>query len=545
MKDWTVRQLIVGSFGVILVLIFVSGGIAAMRLSTVEQETANMQGDSLPGLNQSSRLLTLWDVSYSLTIERTIQPNKARAAQIEGEMKANAVAVDGVMKAYEAAIFGERDSQTFQAFKDVRGAYELVRRGIVAKDFDPREQAIAGAVIRNRLDPLYDRGRSALQTMLAFNEDNAAASAAQIKAGASIAKASILGSLAIALLLAIACGYFLLNSISTTLRNVARVATKIGAGDLTVKTTATSRRGEIGLLTHAFDAMVASLSTLVGQVQRSGAQVNTSVTEIAATAREQQAAASETAATVTEIGATSREIAATSRELVKTMGEVSAVAEHTATLAGSGQAELSRMEETMRNVVEAAVSINVKLATLSEKAGNITQVVATITKVADQTNLLSLNAAIEAEKAGEYGRGFSVVATEIRRLADQTAVATFDIEQMVKEIQSAVSAGVMGMDKFSDQVRRGMEEVQSVGGQLAQIILQVQALAPRVESVNEGMQAQAGSAEQITQALSQLSEAAQQTVESLHQSSRAIDELSRVSTGLRNGVSGFTLEASY
>ena len=82
--------------------------------------------------------------------------------------------------------------------------------------------------------------------------------------------------------------------------------------------------------------------------------------------------------------------------------------------------------------------------------------------MADQTNLLSLNAAIEAEKAGEYGRGFVVVATEIRRLADQTAVATYDIEQMVREIQSSVSAGVMGMDKFSEEVRRGMADMQQV-----------------------------------------------------------------------------------
>jgi methyl-accepting chemotaxis protein WspA len=193
--------------------------------------------------------------------------------------------------------------------------------------------------------------------------------------------------------------------------------------------------------------------------------------------------------------------------------------------------------------MDAAGSINGKLAILNEKAGTINQVVTTITKVADQTNLLSLNAAIEAEKAGEYGRGFAVVATEIRRLADQTAVATYDIEQMVKEIQSAVSAGVMGMDKFSEQVRRGMQDIQQVGDELSQIIHQVQALAPRVDAVNEGMQAQATGAEQITEALSQLSEAAQQTAASLRHSTQAIDELNQVAASLRSGVSRFTLAA--
>jgi methyl-accepting chemotaxis protein WspA len=211
-------------------------------------------------------------------------------------------------------------------------------------------------------------------------------------------------------------------------------------------------------------------------------------------------------------------------------------------LAGSGQVGLTHMEDTMRHVMEAAGAINAKLAVLNEKASNINQVVTTITKVADQTNLLSLNAAIEAEKAGEYGRGFAVVATEIRRLADQTAVATYDIEQTVKEIQSAVAAGVMGMDKFSEEVRRGMLEVQQVGEQLSQIIQQVQSLAPRVESVNEGMQAQATGAEQITQALTQLTEAVQQTVESLGQSNLAIEELNQVSDALRSGVSRFRLE---
>jgi len=279
-----------------------------------------------------------------------------------------------------------------------------------------------------------------------------------------------------------------------------------------------------------------SITHLIGKLTASSAA-------IAATAKQQQATTNEVAATTVEIGATSKEISSTSKELVKTMNEVAQVAEQTTQLAGSGQSGLARMESTMRQIMDASAVISSKLTVVNEKAGNISNVVTTINKVADQTNLLSLNAAIEAEKAGEYGLGFAVVANEIRRLADQTAVATFDIEQMVKEMLSAVAAGVMGMDKFAEEVRKGATDVQQVAAQLAQIIQQVQTLTPRFESVNEGMQSQATGAQQISEALGQLSEAAQQTAQSLRESNQAIGQLTQAAHGLKDGVGHLEIAA--
>ena len=324
------------------------------------------------------------------------------------------------------------------------------------------------------------------------------------------------------------------------LREVSGLAAQIAEGDLTVTVKPRSARDAMGI---ALAAMVQRLSALVGQVQKSSIQVNTSATEIAATAKQQQTTATEIAATTTEIGATSHEIAATSRELVKTVSEVAQTAGQTGRIADEGRSGLARMEQTMTHVTTAVGTISGKLAVLSQKAGNISSVVTTIAKVADQTNLLSLNAAIEAEKAGEFGRGFAVVAQEVRRLADQTAVASSDIGEMVREMQSAVSAGVMGMDKFSDDVRRAVEEVRTVGAQLAQIIEQVQALTPRFASVNDGMQAQATGAQQISEALAQLGDAARQTAESLRQSTDALQSLNDATGGLRAGIERFRITA--
>ena len=336
-------------------------------------------------------------------------------------------------------------------------------------------------------------------------------------------------------------GWGLVRAITGPLGHLLTAIERLQAGDFTHRV-ALERRDEFGILGEGLNQTAINLAQLVGRVQQSGVQVNTGATEMAATLKEQQATANEVASTSVEIGATAKEISATAKELGRTVGEVATGAEQTAHLAGGGQAGLSKLELTMQQVMAATTTISAKLAILNEKTANINSVVTTINKVADQTNLLSLNAAIEAEKAGQYGQGFAVVATEIRRLADQTAVATYDIEQMVKEMQSAVAAGVMGMDKFNEEVRRGADEAKTVTAQLGQIIQQVQALTPRFETVNEGMQSQSTAAMQISDALGQLGETTQQSAQAFRQNTEAIEQLTSASHGLQDAVSRFKVK---
>ncbi|MBT2334375.1 methyl-accepting chemotaxis protein [Variovorax paradoxus] len=539
MNTWTIRQRILASFAAVLALMIGMGAIAYTCLARVAQDATVIQKDALPGVAYSGQLIAAWLDNFGLTQKHILETEDAEMRKVDAQLQASRANLEKLSRSYETTIFSAKDREHFDAFLSLRAAYVRAQEEVLRLSTENKNPE-ARALLHNQLDPQFEKMRTALQAVVDFNTSSGEEEARQIMSAVATANTAIVASLAAALLLALALGYVLLQSITRPLGRLLAATEAISTGDFTQRMDL-ERRDEFGTLAQGFNRMTEQLTVLFGQVQKSGIQVNTSATEIAATSKEQQATASEIAATTTEIGATSREISATSRELVRTMSEVSVVAEDTATLAGGGQEGLLRMGETMHKVMEAVASINAKLAVLSEKAGNINQVVTTITKVADQTNLLSLNAAIEAEKAGEFGRGFGVVATEIRRLADQTAVATYDIEQMVKEIQSAVSAGVMGMDKFSEEVRRGMQEVQQVGTQLSQIIAQVQALAPRFVAVSEGVQAQATGAEQISQALTQLSEAAQQTVDSLRQSGQAIDGLHLAAGGLRSGVSRFKL----
>ncbi len=537
MKNLTLRQRILASFLAILAIMALMVVMDYRRLLVIESEVELINNDAVPGIYYSTSIRASWFAGFVVVQDAlNMDTEQERNSILAGLPETDKLLADHTEQ-YRRTIGREDDRGMFSEFEKELQEYKRIRANVLAPAMlaDP---ARAQALIKAELRPAFYKGRDILARMVLENKKQADDAAAAIRQSVDSAEVRMLVSLALAIIAAIICGIMLMRAIANPMRAIVKTLEATGGGDLTRRLTL-ARKDEFNAIETGFNGMVDELTGLVGKTQRSAVQVATSVTEIAATSKQQQATASEVAATTTEIGVTSREISATSRELVRTMAEVSGAAEQTAALAGSGQVGLARMEDTMRNVVGAAGSVNAKLAILNEKAGNITQVVTTITKVADQTNLLSLNAAIEAEKAGEYGRGFVVVATEIRRLADQTAVATYDIEQMVREIQSSVSAGVMGMDKFSEEVRRGMADMQQVGDQLSQIIQQVQTLAPRVQMVNEGMQAQATGAEQINQALQQLSDAAQQTVESLRQSTLAIEELTLVANDLRSGVSRF------
>jgi methyl-accepting chemotaxis protein WspA len=317
-------------------------------------------------------------------------------------------------------------------------------------------------------------------------------------------------------------------------QSVAVLAT--GTADLTARIPVTGG-DEFDRLAEQINALIAKIQGIVGKARESSLQLLATASQIAANARSQEQTVSNLSASTTQVAASAREVSATSKDLAGTMAEVSQTAAHAADLATKGRDNTTKMATEMKQLVDSTQNVSTKLGMIREKADSINAVVATITKVADQTNLLSINAAIEAEKAGEYGRGFLVVAREIRRLADQTAVATLDIETMVRQMQDAVSAGVMQMDKFGEEVRSGVGQVTKINQMTWEIITEVQSLSSRFQLVNDGMRNQNAGAQQINDAMTQISEATRRSAQS-------IQDFEHVIATLRGSVEGLNQEIS-
>jgi methyl-accepting chemotaxis protein WspA len=387
-KNWTLRQRILASFAVIIAIMLSMVVVSFFRLLSIQSSEEEVRLDALPGVYYSTLMRSAWGESYIRTLE-LIGEGKGRPLTVaeKDQFRDFDSRMQEQVDNYKRTIFDEASRANFVDFEKQRETYSRLLSQ-VHLSYENGDYLDARTKFYDQTRPVWTLGRKQLNDIIVTNKKVADDATDNIVQEVGAAKISMVLSLLIAVIAAVACGLLLMRSIIAPMQRIVSILDVMRTGDLSQRLSL-DRKDEFDAVQTGFNAMVTELTGLVSQAQRSSIQVTTSVTEIAATSRQQQATATETAATTTEIGATSREIAATSRDLVRTMTEVTNAADQASNLAGSGQQGLARMEETMHQVMGAADLVNAKLAILNEKAGNINQVVVTIVKVADQTNLLS------------------------------------------------------------------------------------------------------------------------------------------------------------
>ncbi|MBP3954564.1 methyl-accepting chemotaxis protein [Gemmata sp. G18] len=414
--------------------------------------------------------------------------------------------------------------------------FRIANDEFIPKNRDEKTRKDATAILRDKITPPYRDHVKAMREAATAVDTSTRAKEAEITGSITAwANATTVMSITAVSVFGLLGGVIIRSVVkSATALNERVRQMASGAGDLTARI-AVDGADEMGQLAEGINAVIGKIHGIVAKARESSLQLLSIATQIAATARNQEQTVNNLSASTTQVAASVREVSATSKDLSGTMNEVSQTATHADELATHGRDNMTKMATEMKQLVESTASVSTKLGMIREKADSINAVVTTISKVADQTNLLSINAAIEAEKAGEYGRGFLVVAREIRRLADQTAVATLDIETMVRQMQDAVSVGVMQMDKFAEEVRSGVQQVTKINQMTYEIINEVRSLNGRFSLVNEGMRNQTTGAQQINDAMAQIADAT-------HRSAQSVREFERTAAHLRSSVEGLNEE---
>lgn len=267
------------------------------------------------------------------------------------------------------------------------------------------------------------------------------------------------------------------------------------------------------------------LNSAILEGEHSVMQIARCSTAIASSSQELEASCRKQLASINQVVAIAQDIALKSEELSQTINEVTSLHDLIANAARSENQDLLKIEKTISQFAQSMTGISAKIGLISEKVQNINQVMTTIFQMADRTNLLSLNAAIKAEKAGVYGEDFAWVGREIRRLADQTAVASLDMEAIVKDVQVAISTGVREMEKFTKELNETIKNFQNISQQLTQIIEPMENLNPRWQAMSQNMANQSQAASQVSAEMTLIGAESLKIADSLKEINSKIQEL--------------------
>ena len=300
-----------------------------------------------------------------------------------------------------------------------------------------------------------------------------------------------------------------------------------------------SSRDEIGLLTSGLSALLEPLRALPTNIREATGHLAESVAALSASTRDQSQTLARQASALHETQITAEEIRQTSALAAQKAGIVLQYAERADSLSRTGEGAMVQSLSALRDIRGQVEEIAKRITTLGERAMRIGQVTQTVKDLADQSNMLALNAAIEAVRSGEHGKGFGVVAREIRSLADQSIQATVQVREMLEDISEAIRGAVAITEKGSQRIDAGLEQVKTSGEKLSELSTVVRENSQAVRQINTAVGQQNQAVSQILAALSEQGTLMQETLGRLGATDTSVQTLSTVSRSLTQLVSDF------
>jgi len=311
-----------------------------------------------------------------------------------------------------------------------------------------------------------------------------------------------------------------------------------GEGDLTQRIDVNSN-DEIGQLGTWFNAFVTKIHDVIAEVTSASTDVAAASTQIAASAEQIAAGMNEQSSQITQVSSAVEEMSASVIEVARKSADAANSANESGRIATEGGSVVNDTITGMKSINEAVSSSAASVQELGKRGEQIGEVITVINDIADQTNLLALNAAIEAARAGEHGRGFAVVADEVRKLADRTTKATEEIAGSIQAIQDETGMAVKKMNAGTEQVTTGVKKAEQAGDALKQIVASAQDVSAMVQSIAAAAEEQSAASEEVSRNIEQIASVTRQTNEGTNQAAAAASQLSQRAESLQRLVGQF------
>ena len=334
---------------------------------------------------------------------------------------------------------------------------------------------------------------------------------------------------------------FLVRNILKSTSMVLGQLTRAADGDLTMPPSNSKANDELGELSRATDRMSQSLRNLVGEVLSSTRDVAAAATEIAASSEEMASGMRLQQEQATQVSAAIEEMSASVSEVARQSSQAATNAAKSGTLASEGSGVVANTVTEMKTIATQVQDSARAIGQLGKKSEQIGQIIGVINDIAEQTNLLALNAAIEAARAGEHGKGFAVVADEVRKLAERTTTATKQVSDSIREIQDETTSAVTQIEGGSKRVSTGVQLANSAGVSLQAIVESSQGVNTMITSIAAAAEQQSSASEEITRSMAAINSVTKESAQAADQAAQAASQLSLRAETLQSIVTKFRI----
>lgn len=330
------------------------------------------------------------------------------------------------------------------------------------------------------------------------------------------------------------------SSVTTPLEKLSRSLSQIadGEGDLTKRLEVVGK-DEISKTAEAFNAFMEKLQSVVSEVKSSAEKVLVTARQLSVASQQVTASSEQQSESTASMAAAIEEITVSIAHVADNSNNAQAMAVEAESQSGQGETAVQNAVGEMNKISDSVGRSTQVIRELGEKSNQISGIVRVIKEIADQTNLLALNAAIEAARAGEQGRGFAVVADEVRKLAERTSTSTQEIAKMIDAIQHCTQSAVEGMEQSSSQVRQGVEMAAQASDTMTRIEASTRQVQDAVKEISSALREQSSTSTQLAQNVERIAQMTEQNGASAKESSQSASHLEDLATMLKAAVDRF------